>query len=80
MRYNRRASRTEHELRMSVEKKDRELGMNRAITRRDFLNGVAVGVGGTLAGSVFPAETLLAAAALDDFRPEKAADYYPRES
>jgi spermidine dehydrogenase len=62
---------------MSVEKKNRELGMDRAITRRDFLNGVAVGVGGTLAGSAFRAETLLAAAALDDFRPEKAADYYP---
>ena len=30
-------------------KSDRELGMDRAITRRDFLNGVAVGVGGALA-------------------------------
>ena len=27
------------------EKRDRELGMNRRITRRDFLNGVAVGIG-----------------------------------
>jgi spermidine dehydrogenase len=62
---------------MSVEKKDRELGMDRAITRRDFLNGVAVGVGGTLAGSAFGAETLLAAAALDDSAPEKATNYYP---
>jgi spermidine dehydrogenase len=60
-----------------VEKKDRQLGMDRAITRRDFLNGVAVGVGGTLAGSAFGAETLLAAAALDDFAPERAVDYYP---
>ena len=57
---------------MSEEKKDRELGMDRAITRRDFLNGVAVGVGGTLA-----ADTLLAAAALDDYAPEKAPGYYP---
>jgi spermidine dehydrogenase len=57
---------------MNEEKKDRELGMRRAITRRDFLNGVAVGVGGALG-----AETLLAAAALDDFAPEKAANYYP---
>jgi spermidine dehydrogenase len=61
---------------------DRELGMHRAITRRDFLNGVAAGVGGALltgtAGApVFSAETLLAAAALDEFAPEKAADYYP---
>jgi len=53
------------------------LGMERAITRRDFLNGVAVGVGGTLAGSAFGVETLLAAAALDDVAPEKATNYYP---
>ena len=30
---------------------DRELGMGAPITRRDFLNGVAVGVGGTMAAS-----------------------------
>src|SRR5689334_15285519 len=30
---------------MSNEKRDRELGMNRRITRRDFLNGVAMGIG-----------------------------------
>ena len=30
---------------------DRELGMNRPITRRDFMNGVAVGIGGAVAGS-----------------------------
>jgi spermidine dehydrogenase len=30
---------------MSKEKQDRELGMSRRITRRDFLNGVAVGIG-----------------------------------
>ena len=29
--------------------RDRELGMHRNITRRDFLNGMAVGVGGVLA-------------------------------
>jgi spermidine dehydrogenase len=57
---------------MSEEKKKRELGMGRAITRRDFLNGMAIGVGGALG-----AETLLSAAALDDFAPEKAAGYYP---
>jgi spermidine dehydrogenase len=62
---------------MNEEKKDRELGMGRAITRRDFLNGVAIGVGGTLAGGTLGAETLLAAAALDEFAPEKAANYYP---
>jgi spermidine dehydrogenase len=57
---------------MGEEKKNCELGMGRAITRRDFLNGVAIGVGGAIG-----AETLLAAAALDDFAPEKAAGYYP---
>src|SRR5258708_34739813 len=31
----------------------RELGMNRAIARRDFLNGVAVAVAGTVAARVF---------------------------
>jgi spermidine dehydrogenase len=62
---------------MSVFKKDRVLGMDRPITRRDFLNGVAIGVSGTLAGSALGAETLLAAAALDDLAPEKAANYYP---
>ena len=62
---------------MNDEKKDRELGMGRAITRRDFLNGVAIGVGGTLASEALGAETLLAAAALDDFAPEKAVGYYP---
>jgi spermidine dehydrogenase len=45
---------------MSEEKKDRELGMRCPISRRDFLNGVAVGVGGALAG-----ETLLAAGVVD---------------
>ncbi|HEY2545053.1 MAG TPA: NAD(P)-binding protein [Candidatus Acidoferrum sp.] len=62
---------------MSVETKDRELGMGREITRRDFLNGVAIGVGGTLAGGALGTDTLLAAAALDEYAPEKAADYYP---
>src|SRR5580700_1838206 len=45
---------------MTEEKKDRELGMRCPISRRDFLNGVAVGVGGALAG-----ETLLAAGVVD---------------
>ena len=58
-------------------KRDRELGVNREITRRDFLNGVAIGVGGTLIGGGMGTETLIAAAALDEFAPEKAPDYYP---
>ena len=34
--------------------RDRELGMNRAITRRDFLNGVAIGAGGVVASRWLP--------------------------
>src|SRR6267154_4299176 len=62
---------------MSDRETDHELGMNRGITRRDFLNGVAIAAGGTLVGGGIGTETLAAAAALDEFAPEKAADYYP---
>lgn len=62
---------------MADEKKDRELGMTREITRRDFLNGVAIGTGATLLGEALGAQQLLAAGMLDEFAPEKAADYYP---
>lgn len=65
-----------------MNKKDREAGLGRGITRRDFLNGVAVGVGGTLARGAFGAETLRAAGIVDEVAPdntaaEKAADDYP---
>src|SRR5262252_3725517 len=50
---------------------DRSLGLDRAITRRDFLNGVALSV----AGSVLAPE--LARAAQQEFAPERAPDYYP---
>jgi spermidine dehydrogenase len=47
-------------------RRDRKLGMDCPITRRDFLNGVAIGVGGVIAGAHFPgllaAETLAPAA------------------
>jgi spermidine dehydrogenase len=58
-------------------KKDKELGMGSDITRRDFLNGVAIGAGATLLGGTVGADTLLAAAVLDEFAPEKTPDYYP---
>jgi spermidine dehydrogenase len=58
---------------MDMDKRDRELGMHCPITRRDFLNGVAIGVGSYLVGG-FP---LLAAFGSDDLAPEKTADYYP---
>ena len=57
--------------------RDRELGMHREITRRDFLNGVAAGAGAALLGGPLEAAQLLAAGALDEFAPEKAPDYYP---
>ncbi len=54
--------------------RDRELGMSRAITRRDFLNGIAVGAGSTLAGAWLPSLTLAA-----DASPfaQDAAGYNP---
>lgn len=57
--------------------KDKELGMDREITRRDFLNGVAIGLGGSMLSAAVRPEDLLAAGVLDDFAPEKAAGYYP---
>jgi len=44
---------------MSDEKRDRELGMGCRISRRDFLNGVAVGIGALgSAGFTGPASVL----------------------
>ncbi len=62
---------------MDQSKKDRELGMDREISRRHFLNGVAVGAGTTLVCGALSAQQLLAAAIFDDPSPEKAPDYYP---
>ncbi|MGB9431239.1 MAG: NAD(P)-binding protein, partial [Candidatus Acidiferrum sp.] len=62
---------------MDKSKRDRELGMDREISRRDFLNGVAVGAGASLLGGSLSVEHLLAAAVLDEPSPEKAPDYYP---
>jgi spermidine dehydrogenase len=56
---------------------DRRLGMDRAIARRDFLNGIAIGIGATMAGRVasaipgFAAMLDAAGAAQDD------PGYYP---
>ena len=50
---------------------DRQLGMDRKISRRDFLNGVAVGVGGLLAADP------LAALTTSEGAPEKSSEYYP---
>lgn len=54
--------------------RDRELGMHRNITRRDFLNGIAVGVGGTLAS---PWLGGLIAAQIPASSAQDRPDYYP---
>jgi len=68
--------------RSDQESKDRELGMHRGITRRDFVNGVAVGIGALsltdLATALDQAPKLTGKTkAAAEFAPEKAADYYP---
>jgi spermidine dehydrogenase len=62
---------------MDEQKKDRELGMERKISRRDFLNGVAIGAGASMLAGSIGAEHLLAAGVFDESSPEKAPDYYP---
>jgi spermidine dehydrogenase len=57
--------------------RDKQLGMGRDITRRDFLNGVAIGVSGSFLAPGIGRESLLSAAALDEFAPEKTPGYYP---
>ena len=55
-------------------KRDRELGMHRPITRRDFIGGVAVGLGGAAwAAGCGPGQPPLP----PDPGFERAADYYP---
>jgi spermidine dehydrogenase len=52
---------------------DRELGMDRSITRRDFLDGVAL----ALTGSALSATSLRALGLPPGFAPEKDSSYYP---
>ena len=58
-------------------KKDCELGMHREISRRDFLNGVAVGAGATLLTGAFSPGHLLSAGVLDEPQSQDAPGYYP---
>ncbi len=53
------------------DERDRALGMGAKITRRDFLNGVAV----TAGAAMVPPE--MWAAAAPDFEPQNAPGYYP---
>src|SRR6202167_4617829 len=61
---------------MSNKNRDRELGMGREITRRDFLNGVSIAVGTSL---VATNPTWLEAFGVPQspFAPEKDPGYYP---
>ncbi len=59
---------------MSEKSHDRELGMNRKITRRDFLDGVALTIGGAVVASAVP--RVFGVSDLDS-APEKNPAYYP---
>ena len=60
---------------MSKEKTDRELGMGRSITRRDFLNGVGIAVGASVVPRSF--SWLAFGVPEPDFEPEQDPNYYP---
>ncbi|HSC46335.1 MAG TPA: FAD/NAD(P)-binding protein [Candidatus Acidoferrum sp.] len=58
-----------------TETKDKKLGMDQPITRRDFLNGVAVSAGGTLAESMVPSLAWVSAEAA--YAAQDQPGYYP---
>ena len=62
---------------MSKKEKSANDTASRGITRRDFLNGVVMGTGASLLKGSLPPEQFLAAAILDEPRPEQAPDYPP---
>ncbi len=59
-----------------TERRDRELGMDRQITRRDFLNGVSMTVGAALMNQGTVSSKLLSGAG-EVYDPEKQPGYYP---
>jgi spermidine dehydrogenase len=60
---------------MADKNQDKKLGMDRPIGRRDFLNGVAIGIGSTMAGGFLPGPEWLAEAT-EQFAQDKPG-YYP---
>jgi spermidine dehydrogenase len=58
-----------------MNKSDRKLGMDRSITRRDFLNGVGIAIGGAMAGHALPGLRLSAATA--ELAAQDRPGYYP---
>ena len=61
---------------MSQKKRDRELGMQHEITRRDFLNGVSIAVGTSLLAAN-PLWVEAFGIPQSPFAPEKDPSYYP---
>lgn len=61
---------------MSANNRDRDLGMKRSITRRDFLNGFGIAVGAPIlaSGSLWLEAFGMP---LEPYAPEKAPGYYP---
>ena len=60
---------------MSISDRDRALGMDRPIDRRDFLNGVAVATGASMVGEMLPGVMKSALAA--EATSQDQAGYYP---
>src|SRR3954468_18389090 len=61
----------------STRSDDRELGMDRAIVRRDFLNGVAAGIGGALGAGLLSGVPGLAAYVQATAAGQDSPGYYP---
>src|SRR6266496_5852555 len=57
--------------------RDRDLGMDRAITRRDFLNGMAIGIGGLALGSALTGCARLGASDSNSNAAQDGAGYNP---
>jgi spermidine dehydrogenase len=61
---------------MNDDSNDKKLAMDRKITRRDFLDGVGIAVGGAVLASNAPWVNAVETST-SDFAPEKASNYYP---
>jgi spermidine dehydrogenase len=62
---------------MAKKKKNPSTEKTREISRRDFLNGVAIGAGASLLTTSLSPEKIFGAGILDEPAPEKAPGYYP---
>lgn len=61
---------------MKHDKRDHDLGMDRRISRRDFLNGFSIAIGASLVASE-PNWSTAFGSPRSAFAPEKSPDYYP---